>query len=152
MKMVMVKKKKYIYISLPWMPSKILVDEMTSCWRVILNLRRAEESGGGDERVPPLLTVLNWVHGNTWIQLISCSLYWRECLKISVIKSEKEKARVVKCVNAGGVRVLVSEGWSSEQAAAKDLSQASPGRGVCVPRGPLPGSGHRGSGPDGRAG
>ena len=61
------------------MSSKILVGEMTSCWRVILNLRRAQEGGGGDERVPPLLTILNWVHRNTWIQLISCSLYWGEC-------------------------------------------------------------------------
>ena len=104
------KKYIYIYISLPWMPSKILVDEMTSCWRVILNLCRAEEGGGGDERVPPLLTVLNWVHGNTWIQLISCCLYWGECLKISVIKSEKEKACVVKCVNAGGVRCACVRG------------------------------------------
>lgn len=146
---VMVKKKK---ICLPWIPSEILVGEMTSCWGVILNLCRAEEGGGGDERVPPLLTVLNWVHGNMWIQPISCFLYWGECLKISVIKSEEENVRVVKCVNAGGIRVLVSEGWSSEQVAVVDLSLAPSGRGVCVLHRPLPGSGCRGSGPKRRAG
>ena len=36
----------------------------------------------------------------------------------------------MNCVNSGGVRVLVSEGWSSEQVAVVDLSQAPPGRGV----------------------
>ncbi|XP_061010625.1 multivesicular body subunit 12B isoform X3 [Dama dama] len=63
-----------------------------------------------------------------WVQLISCFLYWGECLKISVIKSEEEKVRVVKCVNAGGICVLVSEGWSSEQVAVVDLSLAPSGR------------------------
>ena len=45
---------------------------------------------------------------------------------------KKKKDHVVKCVDTQGVRVFVSDGWSSEQVVVAGLFQDAPCGGVCA--------------------